>query len=42
MGAEMPTEININTVRSNMASVIKDSEHRNNGNSFLKDFDAYE
>ena len=37
----MSREINVETVRVNMATLIKDSGHRT-ANSFLKEFDAYE
>ena len=37
----MSREINVETVRSNMAALIKDTGHRT-ANSFLNDFDAYE
>lgn len=40
-GPQMSREINVETVRSNMATLIKDSGHRT-ANSFLKEFDAYE
>ena len=37
----MSREINVETVRSNIATLIKDTGHRT-ANSFLKDYDTYE